>query len=47
MDLFKDINFIFNSLPSYPRSLLKSGANQTAIVTQTGVFIHVKWLLHF
>ncbi|ORX50659.1 hypothetical protein BCR36DRAFT_351824 [Piromyces finnis] len=40
MDLFKDINFIFNSLPSYPRSLLKSGANQTAIVTQTGIFIH-------
>ncbi|ORX80940.1 hypothetical protein BCR32DRAFT_268600 [Anaeromyces robustus] len=40
MDLFKDLNFIFNSLPSYPCSLLKSSANQIAIVTQTGVFIH-------
>ncbi|ORY11282.1 hypothetical protein LY90DRAFT_677907, partial [Neocallimastix californiae] len=38
MDLFKDINFIFNSLPCYPCSLLRSSANQTAIVTQTGVF---------
>lgn len=40
MDLFKDINFIFNSLPCYPCSLLRSSANQTAIVTQTGVFIN-------